>query len=242
MSLDDPNKQLRKLTLPEQPSLPHLERAREIEAQAGLALKREYWMQDVDTAFGTFSRRSLAYTGIGLVLSCIFLAGIIFWRISTIPSPTVFPNTDAFTVMTHVHANFAAPVKDDTFTPYRASDGARWRNRDAYSFSWRDENGDLQQVIIASYASKEDLVMDYTDRSRILISTDRTGSFAYGNKIDVEARALKNYGSEWIALRFGNILMLITRSATEDDIQALQSHMITIVGSAYRDAIPTATP
>ncbi len=240
MSLDDPNK--KKLVLPEHPPLAHLERAREIEAQAGAALKREYWLQDVDTAFGTYSRRALAYTGVGLLLSCLFLTAVIFWRISSIPSPEDLPDTDAFTVMTHVHANFAAPVKDPTFAAYLGPDGQRWRNRDAYSFAWTDENGATQRVVVLSYSSKDDLMMDYIDRTRILSSPDRTGSFAYGNKIDVEARSLKNYGSEWIALRMGNILMLITPGATQKDIQALQSHMVTIVASAYRQAIPSATP
>ncbi|MBZ0309747.1 MAG: hypothetical protein K8I82_27030 [Anaerolineae bacterium] len=240
MSLDDPNR--KKLVLPEHPPIPHLERGREIEAQAGAALKREYWLEDVETALGTYSRRALAYTGAGLLLSCLFLSAVIFWRISSIPSPKDLPDTDAFTVMTHVHANFAVPVKDPTFTAYLGPEDQNWRNRDAYAFAWTDENGVTQRVVVLSYGSKDDLVLDYIDRTRIFSSPDRTGSFAYGNKVDVEARSLKNYGSEWIALRLGNILMLITPSATQEDIQALQSHMTTIVASAYREAIPSATP
>lgn len=239
---NDPKNQISNIVVPEIPINPHAARARALEAQAGVGLRREYWLENVKTPFGEYSRRALAYSVSGVILTGLFLTGLFVWRISTIPNAPELAETDGFTVMTHVFANFAAPAKDEQFQPYRSEDGLSWRNRDAYSFAWVDANGATQRVVIASYANPDDLVADYRDRTNLTVTTDRTGSFAYGNKINVEARALKNYGAQWIALRMSNLLLLITPTASEQDIQALQSHFVTIVGSAYREFIPSATP
>lgn len=242
MNLDDPNNDISKIAVPEHRPLPHAERARQIEAQAGAALKRDYWVKPVITPFGEFSRRALGYTTLGLVLTFLFLAAVFAWQVSRVPQPDPLAETNAFTVMTHVFANFASSTKDDQFQPYRGPEGQNWRNRDAYSFAWVDANGKRQIAVVVSYASTDDLLLDYIDRTRISRITDRTGAVGYANNINIEGRTLDNYGAEWIVIRMSNLLLLVTPTATHQDIQALQSHFINIVGADYRDYIPTATP
>lgn len=221
---------------------PNAQTAREIERRAGQGLTREYWMRVIQTPFGAYSLRSLVYASSAVLGLLIIFAIAIVWRISTPPAPVILPETDALNVMTHVHANFVAPVKDEQFAVFTPDNFILWNHEDAYTFRFVDESGLTQQVIILSFDDVDDLNTDYRSRSAILSRNNEGGAIYFSPELNIEQRGLTGYNPIWKTIRLGNMLMLMSPSLSVADQQQLQSHFISIVGAQQRDNIPTATP
>src|SRR5688572_9577703 len=72
-----------------------LKQSRAIEAQAGMGLRRRYWLEDQQTPVGTFSRRSVVLTLTGAVLWIAVILFAIQWRINYAPAMAAVPQYDA---------------------------------------------------------------------------------------------------------------------------------------------------
>ena len=215
--------------------------SREIEARAGAGLKRDYWVEIVDSPFGKLSRRAVMATSFGTVLWCLVTSIAMLWRLSTPPGVQELPLNDARTVMTHVYANFNGN-KSANFEPFVPREGETWRFTEAYTFTWQDQNGETQRAVIASYPAPETAFGDYVNYTRAT-STDRHNeAVARSRETVIEARDKPQYASLWRGLRINNILLLISPGVQEADLQQLFSHVISITAAEQRDIIPTATP
>ncbi len=219
---------------------PRAQRAAEIEARAGQGLRREYWLQNIPTPLGGISRRAVVYTLLGLVMTCGLLTLVIYSVLLSLPQPSPLPTGDAATVMTHVHANFNGN-KADTFARFAPPDGQTWQFDNAQAFFFTDVSGARQQVVVASYGDLDTLRNEYLAYSSPLQGVGQGASIRTGN-VAAEFRATRAYAPRWRALRLSNLMLLATPNINEADWEQLQSHFLSIVGAAQREAIPTATP
>jgi hypothetical protein len=215
--------------------------SKDIEAQAGAAYTRDFWLSMVRTPVGLLSRRSLAFLAIGIV-ALLALYGFLIWnRLTAIPAPQALPMGDANTVMTHVYANFSGS-KDGRFELFFPPSSDLWLFLDAYMFSWRDSNGTPQQVVIASYGNPLQLQTDYYAYTRTINFDRRQEAVAALRELEVENRGSSAYGGLWRGFYVGNILLLMSPSTPDSAQQELISHVLSIMGANQRDVIPSPTP
>lgn len=214
------------------------ERARDIEARAGVGLKRNYWVEIIDTPLGKLSRRAITLTIMGTLMFCLVFTIAAWWRIGTLPEPVVLPFGDAQTVMTHVYANFSG-AKDPQFTPFLPAES--WRFTSAYTFGWIDASGIRQEAVILSYDNLDNLLIDYNNYTRAGNRNQHAQAVARSKDTVLEARSKAEYGSVWRGVRAGNVLLMMKPTISSADQQELTSHLMSIMVADHRRAIPTPT-
>lgn len=210
-----------------------VEEAREIETNAGAGLRPEYWVRPVETRMGYVSRRALAFTFLGLLLAVIVFLGAAAWRLTTLPEPVPLAEQDAAAVIAALHTQFEGT--GEATIPFTPPNGEQWRYAEAYTFYFQ-EGGQRRQVVIMSYDSFIALNEDYRDRSRTLTFGD-AGVYT-APEITAETRLLRAYGSDWLAFRLSNVLMLMSPEVSQAMQQALLRDFISIVIADQREIMP----
>jgi hypothetical protein len=215
---------------------------RDIEAQAGKALSRDFWKQIIRTPLGEMHRTTF-YVLMGIVIaSYVFLAVVALLQISAVPDVVILPRGDAQTVMTHVHANFSAPSKEATFSPFVPLPTETWRFRQAYTFRWTSAEGLTQRVIIADYDDPFILKNEYLSKTVSVNFENQTQAMRFDDRLNVEQRTLSAFGGEFRAVRLSNLLLLVDDEVSEADFQELLGHFVSITAAEHRDFIPSPTP
>ncbi|NJL95323.1 MAG: hypothetical protein HC915_17190, partial [Anaerolineae bacterium] len=211
------------------------------EAQAGVALRPDYWLRPVRTPLGFLSRRSILLTVLGMILWAAVVLLAAGARLAEPPSAVTLPRADAFTVMTHVHANFAMESKDPLFAPFDPPPAENWRFQDAYRFSWR-RDGNTYTALVLSYANLDTLLGEYLIRTQAPTLANYRASTSITQDSVLELRDTPDWGNAWSGTHLGNALLLISPGASEADKQQLRSHFATILAAEHREVVPTPTP